>query len=100
MFPTTTNLRCCPPARHLCSALAAQEERLHYVGCGELMITADGRSIDTAVMPDLIHPGPAGYDRLFSQCWGPAIERALAVGSGSENRTRAGGEGVAPLAAA
>lgn len=61
-----------------CRVLADKYDRLHYVGCGSAALLTAAGNINTTLMPDASFPSPAGYDRLFSQCWGPAIGQLLA----------------------
>lgn len=67
--------RLCPPPR--CRELAARSKRVQWVECGGQLLLAGDGSIDASLMPDALHPSPAGYEALFSGCWAAALARAL-----------------------
>jgi lysophospholipase L1-like esterase len=46
--------------------------------CGAPFLTADQRAINGSLMPDAVHPSPAGYD-LLAACIQPELERLLAA---------------------
>lgn len=77
--PKHTDLHPHPhPRIHLCSAMADRVERFHFIDCaGPLLLTAAG-NLNGSLVPDAIHPSPAGYDRIFSECWAPRIGRLVA----------------------
>lgn len=73
-------------ARGHCRALAACSSRVHYVDCGGdlLLNPPPGNSSHAAgnitprYLTDGVHPSGAGFERLFSLCWAPAIDGLLA----------------------
>lgn len=58
-------------------SLTSRSKRLKYVGCDGLLLTAAG-NLNGSLVPDAIHPSPAGFDKLFSECWQPGLGKILA----------------------
>lgn len=59
-------------------ALAGCSPRLHYVDCANPLLLTPAGTINGSLVPDALHPSPAGYETIFSGCWDAAIAGLVA----------------------
>lgn len=50
--------------------------KLHFLDCGERFLTPDRRAIDARLMPDALHPGPAGH-RVLAKCMRGLVSKLM-----------------------
>ena len=70
--------------------------KLHFLDCGERFLTPDHRAIDARLMPDALHPSPAGYE-LLAECLDPLITQLMqrpALKASAAEGGRSGGQGA------
>ncbi len=60
-------------------ALAALDDRMHYLDCGEAFINAGGAGVNASMLPgDALHPNAAGY-RALAACLDPTLRQVFAA---------------------
>eukprot|EP01060_Flectonema_neradi_P011148 TRINITY_DN18210_c0_g1_i1.p1 TRINITY_DN18210_c0_g1~~TRINITY_DN18210_c0_g1_i1.p1 ORF type:complete len:326 (+),score=46.14 TRINITY_DN18210_c0_g1_i1:161-1138(+) len=60
--------------------------RGHFLDCGQAFINEQGNGINSSLMEDSLHPGVAGFEKMWDQCLKPALKQkglwdGLAAGS-------------------
>ena len=77
-------------------ALAALDERMHFLDCGAGFVSAGGASVNASMLPgDALHPNAAGY-RVLAACLNPTITQIFATREAAA--AAAGGRRAAPTA--
>ncbi len=60
-------------------ALAALDDRMHYLDCGAAFINAGGAGVNASMLPgDALHPNAAGY-RTLATCLDPTLRQVFAA---------------------
>lgn len=60
-----------------CRAIVDRYTRVHFADCaGPLLLTPSG-GLNSTLVPDATNPSPPGMDKLFAQCWAPAVAALL-----------------------
>eukprot|EP00884_Botryococcus_braunii_P006493 jgi/Botrbrau1/15845/Bobra.40_1s0029.1 len=57
---------------------AESDDRIFYVYCGDFAFTEKKDALDPGLIPDALHPSPAGYE-LMAQCLAPEVDRIMAL---------------------
>ena len=70
----------CPPVHR---AYASLDDHTHFLDCGDRFYTPDQREIDSALMPDALHPNAAGHELLAQ------VGRLTRAGTPGRTRARA-----------
>ena len=52
--------------------MADTDDRVHFLDCGASYIKATG-GLDSSILPDALHPNPAGMD-LLGACLQPHVD--------------------------
>ena len=59
-----------------CRDYTRLDGKLHFLDCGERFLTPDRRAIDARLMPDALHPGPAGH-RVLAKCMRGLVSKLM-----------------------